>query len=191
MAPTLKDWPAGIYQTILVDPPWPQPMSGARKRPKKGGVRKVLPYPTMTLAQIKGLPVGDLAGPGSHLWLWTTNAFLPVSFGILTGWGFRYLCPVTWVKPNGIGNWFVHRTEHLIFGYRPPLRMVTRYKANVIFADRKVEGISVHSRKPDGSYELIEQVSHEPRLELFARRTRPGWQTWGNDVRPSERFDFR
>jgi len=40
------------------------------------------------------------------LWLWTTNAYLRVSFDVLDAWGFEYKNVLTWVKDRfGLGAW--------------------------------------------------------------------------------------
>jgi len=164
------------FGTVLIDPPWRQPMAGRYDKPGNRRPAK-LPYPTLTVAELASLPVGELAGPGSHLWLWTTNAFLRDGFDLVAGWGFRYLAPVVWVKPSGAGNWFVHRTQTLLFGYRKPLRMLKRFSPNVLTAPA-----GRHSEKPGVAYDLIEAVSPGPRIELFARRPRAGWESVGNEV---------
>jgi N6-adenosine-specific RNA methylase IME4 len=172
------------YKTILADPPWQQRMTGKwqgrHKRPEK------IPYPTMNLAEICELPVSDLADDGCHLWLWTTNEHLEAGFQVMRAWGFRYLAPITWVKPSGCGAWFIHRTQTLLFGYRKPLTMNGRYKPTVLIAGNP----SAHSAKPAESYELIEAVSEPARIEIFARPWTPmfpkraGWDVWGNEVKP-------
>lgn len=97
----------------------------------------------------------------------------------MEAWGFRYLAPVQWVKPSGTGNWFVHKTQTLLFGYRSPLRMNEgRYSPNVIFTSNPKR----HSEKPEESFRLIEKVSTGPRLELFARQKREGWTSLGNEI---------
>jgi N6-adenosine-specific RNA methylase IME4 len=133
----------------------------------------------MTLETIKAIPVGSMAEPDAHLWLWTTNAFLEDGFAVLRAWGFRYLAPIHWIKPSGIGNWFVHRTQTLLFGYRERCRFpLRRYAGNVI----QTTDPKRHSEKPEEAFALIESVSPGPRLELFARRQRPNWVCWGNEV---------
>ena len=167
-----------IFQTILVDPPWQQPMTGRRNR-AKGGSPPSLPYPTMSLEEICALPVGGYADVGCHCWLWTTNAFLESGFQVLRAWGFRYLAPIHWIKPTGIGNYVIHRSQTLLLGYKE--RCVfdrLRYFPNLIQTGDPVR----HSQKPEASYQLIEKVSCEPRLELFARQKREGWYAWGNEV---------
>jgi N6-adenosine-specific RNA methylase IME4 len=167
------------YQTIIADPPWQQPLTGNRKR-AKGGVAPELPYPTMALDEICYLSVGDLAAPGCHLWLWTTNAFLREGFDVMSAWGFKYLAPIHWVKPSGVGNYVVHRTQTVLLGYKPPCRFEgKRYFPNVLSIPHNPPR---HSEKPPEFYDLIEQVSPGPRLELFARKVRPGWAVWGNEV---------
>jgi len=173
------------YRTILVDPPWEQPMSGKWERRRHGKYRSKLPYPTMTIEEIKQLPVFDFAEKGCHLWLWTTNAFLQAGFEIMQGWGFTYLAPIHWKKPSGQGNYFIHLTQTILFGYFQKCEFnKKRYIPNFFEAAVPKE----HSRKPAESYRLIESISDKERLELFARPHSPmfpklpGWDVWGNEV---------
>lgn len=143
-----------------------------------------LPYQTMSVDEIKALPVGELAAESCHLWLWTTNEYLKAGFDVMKAWGFKYLAPVVWVKPSGCGNYFIHRTQTMLFGYKGKCRFNgARYVPNVIHAPA-----GRHSEKPIESYDLIESVSDGPRLELFARpvtpmfQRMPGWTVWGNEV---------
>lgn len=165
------------YSCILADPPWQQPRVGRFKNPRHSRPEEI-PYPMMSLRSICEMPVEKLASDSAHLWLWTTNAFLRQAFDVIDAWGFRYLTTITWVKPSGMGAYFISRTQHLLFGYRSPLRFpMARFKPNVIFAAPKR-----HSKKPECSLELIESVSPGPRLELFARQKREGWHSWGNEI---------
>lgn len=166
------------YLTIYADPPWQQPLTGCRKRPK-GGPAKSLPYPTMAVDAICALPVSEFADVGCHCWLWTTNAYIEQGFQVLRAWGFKYLAPIHWIKPSGLGNWVVHRTQTMLLGYKQ--RCVfdrLRYFPNIIQTGDPVR----HSQKPVAAYELIEKVSRPLRLELFARERRDGWDVWGNEV---------
>jgi N6-adenosine-specific RNA methylase IME4 len=146
---------------------------------QRGGEQTALPYPTMTVEEIKGLPVGCMAEPDAHLWLWTTNAFLEDGFAIMRAWGFRYLAPIHWVKPSGFGCWFVHRTQTILFGYRQKCRFPqARFRPNIFMTGNPPR----HSEKPEEAFALIESVSPGPYLELFARRKRQNWTCWGNEV---------
>lgn len=171
------DFPTGRYLTILADPPWQEPMMGRRIRTKGGGA-PLFPYPTMSLPSICALPVEGLAGVGCHLWLWTTNGFLCQGFEVMERWGFKYLAPLHWIKPSGFGNYVIHRSQTLLLGYRGKCVFDRlRYFPNLIMAAPRK-----HSQKPAEAYELIERVSHGPRLELFARQQRDGWTSWGDEV---------
>lgn len=164
------------YRTIVVDPPWPQPRVGRFANPRNSRPDN-LPYETMSLDEIKALPVGSLAEPDAHLWLWTTDAFLREGFDVLDAWGFKYLAPVTWVKPSGLGAWFIHRTQVCLFGYRSKCSFpLARYQPNVLFAPALK-----HSAKPESFIDWVETISPAPRVELFARRHRLGWDVWGNE----------
>lgn len=164
------------YQIIYADPPWEQSFSGKWNKHK---ALVSIEYPMMSLDEIKRLPVGDLADVGCHLWLWTTNQFLRQGFDVMEAWGFKYLAPITWVKPSGIGNYFVHLTQTILFGYKGKCKFpLARYKPTVTFAGFPPR----HSQKPEYFYELIESISPAPRLELFARNKRQGWDCWGNEV---------
>jgi N6-adenosine-specific RNA methylase IME4 len=135
----------------------------------------------MTIDQIKALPVPDLADTDAHLWLWTTNATLHDGYHLCEAWGFKVLCPIHWIKPSGLGAWWVHRSQTLLHAYRGKLDMRTRLRPNIIEANSRK-----HSQKPEASYKLIEDISHEARIELFARAARDGWITVGNEVADGE-----
>ena len=175
------------YRCILADPPWALTLSNKRD-PSKCGAADSMPYPTMDLDEIKALPVAGLADEDAHLWLWTTNEFLRAGFDVMEAWGFKYLAPVHWIKPSGIGNWFIHRTQTMLFGYRKHCDFpLARYRPNII----ETGNPAAHSAKPDATYRYIESISPGPRLELFARPWTPlfpkrdGWDHWGNEM-PSD-----
>jgi N6-adenosine-specific RNA methylase IME4 len=165
------------YKTILADPCWEQKMAG-KYATRHRRIRK-LPYSTLSVEEIKNLPIGNFAEEGCHLWLWTTNQFLKEAFEVMEAWGFKYLSTITWVKPSGCGNWFVSRTQHCLFGYKDKCKFnKERYKPTVFFANIPKK----HSKKPIEFYDLIESISDKERLELFARNKRDGWDVWGNEV---------
>lgn len=167
------------YKTILIDPPWEQKLTNGGKYKKYPNRKDELPYDTLTVEQIKEMPIGKLADVACHLWLWTTNQFLKYGFKIMDEWGFIYLAPITWVKPSGHGNWFVSRTQTCLFGYKDKCIFNNeRYKPTVFFSGLPKR----HSQKPAGFYSLIESISDEPRIELFARDRREGWDAYGDEL---------
>ena len=153
-------------------------MTGTRKRIKGGHGAPSLDYPTMTIEAICSMRVADIALQGAHLWLWTTNQHLEDGFRVMRAWGFKYLAPVHWIKASGQGNWFVHRTQTLLFGYRERCVFpLARYQQNIIESPKPER----HSAKPLAAVAYIESISPPPRIELFARTNRLGWDAWGNE----------
>lgn len=148
--------------------------------------RRLNRYGTMTLQEILDLPVAQFADEPAHLYLWVPNALLPEGLAVLKSWGFQYKSNIVWHKirkdggpdGRGVGFYFRNVTELLLFGIRGKnARTLAPGRSQVNFlATRKRE----HSRKPDEMYELIESCSPGPFLELFARGTRKGWKTWGD-----------
>lgn len=139
-------------------------------------VTKPLPYTSMSVEEIKALPVGDLAHPeGAFLWLWTTNRYLRDGFDVMTAWGFEYRQAIVWHKVNGppfAASVAPNHAEYLLFGRRGRATLSGRLDTSV-FSFR--HNAKVHSRKPEGFLDLIEQVSPGPYAELFSRRARFGW----------------
>lgn len=171
------------YRTIVADPPWQYEQSrivttskAAKTRPEASAQ-----YPTMPVSDIAAIPVAERwADDDAHLYLWTTNPLLPHAFGVMEAWGFTYRTLITWRKTGtlGLGYYFRGETEHVLFGTRGRLPIEpSRRQRNWLEAPRRG-----HSVKPDAFLDLVEQVSPGPYLELFARRQRLGWDTWGNEA---------
>jgi len=182
------------YRTIVADPPWQQPDSGARTHSTRGNWRgkwlgyvSAIPYERMTLEEIGSLPVADFAEDDAHLYLWTTNRFLRDSFAVAESWGFRFSTLLTWCKAPmgiGLGGAFTITNEYVLFCRRGKLAPLRRSDSTWWQFKRPYNenGAPAHSRKPDGFLDVVEQVSPGPYLELFARRQRLGWDTWGNEA---------
>jgi len=170
------------YRTIVADPPWPYAgrMRGTLKAratdtaPMKAAP---LPYGTMEIDEIAALPVEDLAADNAHLYLWTTQKFLPSAFSVLDGWGFRHAATLVWSKPpKGVVGTYVCSAEFCLFARRGSLAHKQRHIGTVFEWSR-----SAHSAKPEAFLDVVEQVSPGPYLELFARRARFGWDYWGDE----------
>lgn len=182
------------YRTIVVDPPWPQkgagPLTGREGFVDAKGASKRMPYPTMSVAEIADLKVASLADTGAHVYLWTTNGFLRDSFEVLAAWGFSYSTMLVWAKApmgGGLGgDAYGISTEFVLFGRRGALAADRRIGRTWFNWKRRYDwrGKPMHSAKPEGFFELVEQVSPGPRVELFARSLRLGWDSWGDEVTP-------
>jgi len=177
--------PRNYFSTTLADPPWRFTNKTGKVAPEHVRLHR---YHTMTLEEIMTLPVEQLAAPTAHLYLWCPNALLPEGLAVMKAWGFTYKSNLVWHKVRkdggsdgrGVGFYFRNVTELILFGVRgKDARTLASGRRQVnLLSTRKRE----HSRKPDEQYELIEACSPAPYLELFARRSRNGWTTWGDQV---------
>ena len=180
------------FKTIVVDPPWAYGIwgSGSAKALVQGNANKPapLPYNSMTIDEIKSMPITKVAADNCELYLWTTQRYLPISFDVLKAWGFKYCQTLIWCKkPRGTGQGRVYcpTNEFLILGRKGKMPKIKRIDSTWWQIKRPHNS---HSTKPEYFQDMIETVSNEPRLELFARRRRPGWYVWGNEVKSDINF---
>jgi N6-adenosine-specific RNA methylase IME4 len=168
--------PQGRFDVILADPPWqlgnPQSDFSAEQH-----------YPTLPLTDITAIHVP--AATDAILFLWAVSGLLPEALEVVSAWGFTYKTNGVWVKNAiGPGVWLRNRHELLLTATRgawTPPAPESRVDS-VITAKRRR-----HSQKPDEAYERIEAMYPVARrLELFARTTRPGWTSWGNQLTQGE-----
>ena len=166
--------PPGKYSCIVIDPPWPVKWIDRSVRPNQ----IALDYPTMTEQELKDFDLSALASDNCHLYLWTTQKYLPMALMLAEHWGFKYQCQMTWVKNIGFTPFsWMYSTEHILFctkGNLPLLKLGKRldFKADV----------REHSRKPDEFYDLVREVSPGPRIDIFSREQREGFSQYGNEV---------
>lgn len=181
------------FKTIVADPPWPYSAPAnygntLEHRPNRDkGLAKIgagskARYGVMAIQDICDLH--PEAEPDAHLYLWFTNAFAVEAHTIARAWGFKPSTILTWVKikPDGtpsmkMGYNFRGATEHVLFAVRGKLRTANRATPTAFLWPR-----TPHSVKPDAFFDLVEKCSPGPYLEMFARKTRLGWTSWGNEV---------
>jgi N6-adenosine-specific RNA methylase IME4 len=162
------------YRTIVADPPWRYAAAATKADASKH-------YSTLHVNDIMllGSQVQELAEDDAHLWLWTTNAFMEEGHKVVRAWGFRPLTILTWCKKQpGVGYYLRNNTEHCIFASRGK-PIVPEEKA---MASWYIWPRGAHSAKPEAFLDLVEQVSPAPYLEMFSRRNRIGWHTWGDEA---------
>lgn len=165
-----------LYGVIYADPPW-----RFEPRSRETGMDRAADnhYPTMTLDAIKALPVP--AADDSVLFLWATAPMLPQALEVMVAWGFAYKSSAVWLKTRpGTGYWFRNRHEILLVGTRGdiPAPAPGEQPESVI---EKAQG--GHSAKPAVFADMIERLYPTmPKLELFARQARPGWDAHGNEA---------
>jgi N6-adenosine-specific RNA methylase IME4 len=170
------------YGLILADPPW-------RNR-GNGRARKY--YSFMSPAAICDLPVAPICAEDCVLLLWSTWAELGNAMAVIEAWGFTYMSGFPWIKLHeppftdatgslvarvvyGTGFWVRGCSEPVLIGWRGETKPPSSHFLGLL--SERLE----HSRKPDDIYEYAESFPG-PYLELFARRNRPGWDVWGDEV---------
>jgi N6-adenosine-specific RNA methylase IME4 len=172
------------YGTILADPPWRFQNRTGKIAPEH---RRLARYTTLSLQEIKEIPVSLVAADNCHLYLWVPNALVKEGLQVMESWGFEYKTNLIWHKVRkdggpdgrGVGFYFRNTTEMILFGIRGRMRTLAKGRSQVnIIKSCKRE----HSKKPDELYKIIESCSTGPYLELFARGKRPSWDQWGNEV---------
>jgi len=167
-----RELPTGKYAVIYADPPWQYDNSGFNEAADNQ-------YPTMPLDEICELPITDLADETTVLFLWATNPLLPEALKVLAAWGFEYKTNIAWIKDAGRGKGWYLKSKHelLLIGVKSETPHPIERPDSCFEADRG----SVHSRKPEKAYEIIESMYPGSKIELFSRVARNGWDSWGNE----------
>jgi len=171
------------YSVIYADPPWTY-----RVWSSKGAGRSAEShYPTMSIEDIRALPVAGLADKDCALFLWVTFPTLREAMTVLDAWGFTYkTVAFVWIKENrqtpslfwGLGYWTRSNAEVCILATKGSPKRFSAGVHQVIMSP-----IEQHSKKPDETRDrIVKLMGDVPRVELFARQTAPGWDVWGNEV---------
>jgi len=183
----VSSWPSGKYDVILLDPPW----SYYGQQDKMGAAAKF--YPTMPDEDLMQLPISELLNKDSVIFMWATSPRLDFAIDLLRHWGFQYRgIAFTWVKTKidgtpigaqGVRPSIVKPTAEYVIAasFNPkgrPLKLHDESIRNVVMAPKQE-----HSRKPDEIHDSIDRMyPGAKKLEMFARRSRQGWDVWGNEV---------
>ena len=176
IAATQVHIPAGKFSTIVIDPPWPMEKIERDVAPDQ----VAFDYPTMSEDQLAAFPVADMAADDCHLFCWTTHKFLPMSLRLLDAWGFRYVLTMVWHKPGGFQPFGLpqYNCEFAIYARRGTPTFADTKAFNVCFQAPRRE----HSRKPDEFYDVIRRVTTGPRIDVFSREARDGFDVYGNET---------
>ena len=173
------------YNIIYADPPWSYKDKRDKHPRMSGGA--TAHYNTMSLEQIKALPIKDLAADNCMLFLWVTFPNLQEGLDVIKAWGFKYkTLGFSWIKTNknngkpffGIGYYTKSNCEVCLIGVKGKPIKVSNSVSSVIISPRQE-----HSKKPDQIRDkIVELCGDVPRIELFARKKAEGWDVWGNEV---------
>ena len=163
------------YKTILIDPPWNEKGAGKCKR---GADRHYKLMKTEDIFEYCVYKISPLTSEDCHLYLWVTNNFLESGLQLIKDMGFRYITNLVWVKDKfGLGRYFRGQHELCLFAVKGKFISNSKKESTLIKGLRQK-----HSQKPYDLYRKIERVSSSPRLEIFARQRREGWNVMGNEV---------
>ena len=175
-------FPNKKYNIIYADPAW-----SYNDKLKHHGGSAESHYEVMTMEDIYNLPVQDIADENCALFLWVTFPNLPACLETFNRWGFQYkTIAFNWIKTNkvnkkiffGIGHYTRSNAEVCLLGIKGKLPVVDKTISSIVMSEREQ-----HSKKPNIIKDKIVQLYGDlPRIELFARETTDGWDSWGNEV---------
>lgn len=171
------------FGLIYADPPWSFTTHSSKGKKKSADMH----YNCMSLEDIKAMPVSELALPDCYLFMWTTDPFLQKAFEVIDSWGFEYkTVGFYWAKQNRVGDGFFMGTGYHTRANPEQCLLATIGRPKRVSASVPkliVSRVREHSRKPEEAYSRLEElVGPVPKIELFARTTRPGWSSWGNET---------
>lgn len=180
-----KAWPFAPlepfgYDFIMIDPPWHFAVRSEKGEEKSPQAQ----YRTMSVDEIRDLPVGSLASKDCILWLWATAPMLPQAIEVMTAWGFRYSTMGAWHKKTVNGKTSFGPGYRLRSSCEPFLIGSVGQPKTTHATRNLIEGVArEHSRKPDEAYAIAEAMMPQARrADVFSRETRPGWEGCGDEA---------
>jgi N6-adenosine-specific RNA methylase IME4 len=165
---------AGHYDVIVIDPPWPMEKIERDVTPEQVAFE----YPTMQEHELAAmqLPAAD----DCHVWVWTTQKFLPMCLRLLDAWGLKYVCTFVWHKPGGFQPFGLpqYNCEFAVYARRGTPQFIDTKAFPVCFDAHRGK----HSEKPEAFYDVVRRVTAGRRIDIFNRRKIEGFDVWGKEA---------
>ena len=188
------EFPNKKYNIIYADPPWHYGSKSAVNNTKGSDIKPLSEhYNTMTLTELKKLPIKNITNDDAVCFMWVTDSHLDEALEVFKAWNFKYkTIAFNWIKITSKGNycknvapWTMKSSEICLLGVKG--RMSKYKKANniesLVIAER-----TKHSKKPNEVRKRIENLFGDiPKIELFARQTAQGWDSWGDEITTNSR----
>jgi len=177
------------YHIIYADPPWKFGSKSYQDGNRKMLDLKKTQYNTMGVSELKKLPVDKITHKDCICFMWVTDSHLKEGIEVLESWGFKYkTIGFNWIKKYKTGSfcvnfapWTLKSWEICLIGIRGTMG---KYKISNSVKGLLIELRTTHSKKPDETRKRIEKLFGDlPKIELFARQTADGWDSWGDEIR--------
>jgi N6-adenosine-specific RNA methylase IME4 len=168
----------GPFGSVVIDPPWAIEKIDRDVRPNQAE----FDYPVMSEDELRSFWHVEMVPriePDCHLFMWTTQKFLPVALKLIGEFGFRYAFTMVWHKAGGFQPVDLPQfnCEFVVYARRGSPVFITTKDFPCCFDGERRE----HSRKPDRFYEIVRRVTGGSRIDVFSREPREGFAQFGNE----------